>query len=335
MKSPVNLVSSILGALAAIPARLLGFFSGPSIESYLNCQFKYFLLEYYRSIERTNEPIREYIKNIISEKSECAEWSDICALRVAIIDHQELHELTIEEKHLKHRFKTIADDDQIQAYEDFTKATQDDQDSLGHLRAQAIYLAHRLYWTYSLATKGHQIRSCVSIMVSLLFIALLVFMFSYSHVYSAPEKSDLLASVACFGAFGAYVSFHRRMSKLKIQNETYLSFLQLRSSYFDGISALFSGALFSVFVMVLWESNALSRVLGVVFNPELINLIVPQNTPYERGCPTSLQGLFICMSINGSIDFAKLLVMSFLAGFAEKLIPDAIDGLVEKARPKQ
>lgn len=307
---------------------------GPTIKSYINCQFKHFLSEYYRHSQK--ECLSDYIKIIIDSYKEgtvVLGWSDVCALRVAIIDKLNVSELKIEEKHLKLRFKSIADEDQYHAYEEFVNSS-DATDEVS-LRSQVVYLANRLYWAYALATKGHEIRSCVSVVVSIIFILLLFFMFAYSHVYAAPEKHDLLVSVACFGAFGAYISFHRRMSRLKIHSETFLSFLQLRSGYFDGVSALFSGALFALLVLILWESGVLSYILHGVFSKELLGVILPEKTPYELGCPTNIPSLFLCMSTNSSQDFAKLLAISFLAGFAEKLIPDAIDGIVDRAKPKQ
>lgn len=264
-------------------------------------------------------------------------WDDICLLEIAIIEKLDKPNLILKELHMRSRYKSIVDDDYYLAYEQAAVELKDKGTSDNEiLRQQITYLTHQLYWIYSVATKGHKIRARASLLVTYVFVAILAYLLAVSgqdsnSIPDQPYSSYyLIFSVICFGAFGAYVSFQRRMAGLRIQSESYMAFLQLRSSYFDGIAALFSGSLFALLFVVLWQSGTLK----LIFSDGIVDSILPSVAENNKGTESirSITGLFSRLQINNIQDFSKLLVLSFFAGFAEKFVPDAIDRLVGKAR---
>jgi len=310
---------------------------GPTVHSYRACQFGHLLTELesrgalatVAADSRLGAAIKAY-----REDSELG-WEDVCLLEVAVLDSLQPHELALRERHLRASYRSMADPQQFAGYEELTAGPADPPPAAEILRQRAGYLAQQLYWTYSVATKGHHIRVRVSLVVTYLFLLLIGYLVATSPSTEAAGAYSPLISAACFGAFGAYVSFQRRMSRLRIQSETYLDFLQLRRGYFDGVAALFSGALFAMLFIVLWQTGSLKTLLTGVLSDELVALLLPAVSGGQAAeCRTSIAGLFACVTAPGAADFAKLMVASFLAGFAEQLIPDAIDSVVEKAQVK-
>lgn len=313
---------------------------GPSIFSYRSSKFRHLLSEYYVSGGTENENSPSEIGRMIKayKANEYIGWDDLCLLEIAIIKQLKKSNLVLKEQHLRVQFRSITDTDRYLAYEQAVAELGDNNPGDDVLREQAIYLTHQLYWTYAVATKGHKIRSRASLLVTYVFVAILAHLLAISGPgANNPDPANpysayfLVFSVICFGAFGAYISFQRRMAVLRIQSEMYMAFLQLRSSYFDGLAALFSGALFALLFVVLWESETLK----LLFNAQILDSVLPKVTKDpERECTHTITGFFACLQMDSLQDFSKLLVMSFFAGFAEKLVPDAIDRFVGKAKPK-
>ncbi|WAK02453.1 hypothetical protein [Methylobacter sp. YRD-M1] len=313
---------------------------GPSISNYRSCKFRHLLSEYYARGGTENESSPSELGAIIKlyKEHEDVDWNGICLLELAIIKLLDKPNLILKESHMRARYKSIADDDHYLAYEQASIELNDKSASSDEiLRQQTAYLANQLYWTYSVATKGHKIRTRASLLVTYVFVAILAYMLvisslgsTHTDIVQPYSAYYLVFTVICFGAFGAYVSFQRRMAGLRIQSESYMAFLQLRSSYFDGIAALFSGSLFALLFVVLWQSETLK----LIFNNNIIDSVLPSVAKNGKDieCIHSITGLFTCLRIDSIQDFSKLLVMSFFAGFAEKFVPDAIDRLVGKAQ---
>jgi hypothetical protein len=93
------------------------------------------------------------------------------------------------------------------------------------------------------------------------------------------------------------------------------------------ISLIISGAIFATILYLLAVSDSL--VLGDLFP----TLALDVNSPFCSQ-PIGIDVLFGC--IKAEPKNALMLIWGFLAGFAERLVPDTLDSLVEKAKkPKE
>jgi len=147
----------------------------------------------------------------------------------------------------------------------------------------------------------------------------------------------MVLSVVFFGAFGALISFQRRMSKLEVRGETFSNYLQLCSLGNEGPLALFAGGFFAVLLLILFGSGMANVAVKAIFSQGLADAIVPlfPQLYIKNNASTGIVTLAAAignLNFMGFASIAKLLVWSFLAGFAEALIPDAMTRLIEKAK---
>jgi hypothetical protein len=117
----------------------------------------------------------------------------------------------------------------------------------------------------------------------------------------------LLAGVIALGVLGGFVSFSRRLSESTDRGDPVIGSMQLMIFKTGAPFSLLSGGIFSVVLYLILRSGYLS---GELF------------PKFADGSPMP----------SLPIDWSKLLVWSFLAGFAERLVPDTLDRLVGQAR---
>jgi hypothetical protein len=244
---------------------------------------------------------------------------------------------------LEARYEAVIDPKKYERYkQSVIRASGDDAD----LKDRIFFLVWDLYWAYTTAGKVGQLRQravkpilgilpiIISIFFGCLLIYLLVSFFMETNVFSTFM---VVLSVLFFGAFGALISFQRRMSKLEVRGETFSNYLQLCSLGNEGPLALFAGGFFALLLLILFGSGMANAVINAIFSQGLAETIVPlfPQLYIKSNTSTGIVNLATAignLSFSGFASIAKLLVWSFLAGFAEALIPDAMSRLIEKAK---
>lgn len=130
--------------------------------------------------------------------------------------------------------------------------------------------------------------------------------------------SDLLLLVLMAGSTGAVINNYYRLAKLSTVDQ-----------------AVFDQADHHVFTMQLYVSVLVSAVLGIImYGLCLSGLIAGDLFPAFKGVEadyTNVTELMRNVSPAGNIDAAKAVVWAFIAGFSEKLIPNMIDRMADKA----
>ena len=122
----------------------------------------------------------------------------------------------------------------------------------------------------------------------------------------------MIPLLALFGLFGSTISVFRRVQTLALTNasstDPALELMSLRLGGIGVIVALLSGWVFAMLIGFILQSGFISAgELVPKFKPD--GVLEPLATP----------------------DRAKLLVFAFVAGFAERFVPDVIDRLTQKA----
>jgi len=122
----------------------------------------------------------------------------------------------------------------------------------------------------------------------------------------------MIPLLALFGLFGATVSIFRRVQGLAVINasatDPALELMSLRLGGIGVIVALLSGWVFAMLVGFILQAGFIS-----------LGDLVPKFEKYGVLEPVE------------AVDSAKLLVFAFVAGFAERFVPDVIDRLTQKA----
>jgi hypothetical protein len=139
---------------------------------------------------------------------------------------------------------------------------------------------------------------------------------------SAAEGALLVFIIMIMGMVGGAVSVFQRMSNTPIRGATMTSVIELVHGRYGVMVSPLYGAVFAIVLSLLFAGNL---VKGQLF-PEFTS---PSGSSSYGWTFTEF---FSKCWPNAASDVAKLIVWSFLAGFAERLVPDALDRIVAQSQ---
>ncbi len=166
----------------------------------------------------------------------------------------------------------------------------------------------------------------VPIVIFFVLLAAGIFIFSLTNHTINGQSWQLILLTVYFGMIGAVVSLLQRLEQA---SNTPTNFTDsainstdigqgMSNSYM--ISLVVSGAVFSVLVYLLARSQ-LINVLDLLPKPDAALCKVSANTIQK----------FLCDPYD-SAQTAKLLILCFISGFAERFVPDVLDSLIRRAK---
>ena len=133
-----------------------------------------------------------------------------------------------------------------------------------------------------------------------------------------------LAAVLSAGAVGGFVSSQRRIQSVSNRGESMLDLIglhQITGIYLPPVT----GAVFAAVLFMMFAGGLISgKIFPEISTPLVVaaNGMTPDSFAQNTG-PAMGQ------------DWAKLLVWSFIAGFAERFVPDALDRLIAQLSEKK
>ena len=133
------------------------------------------------------------------------------------------------------------------------------------------------------------------------------------YANSYPSGNIVTAPMAAFmvGVIGGFVGLQRRLKALSDDDLTLLA-----NSWVSVSLSPLVGGILAVLTYVLFVSGLMA---GTLF-PKFVADAPPATGP--------INGLAIIFAVHGeAVDYAKLLFWCFIAGFAERLVPDKLKGL--------
>jgi hypothetical protein len=185
-------------------------------------------------------------------------------------------------------------------------------------------LCGRMYRRYSLVTAVEKVRSGVATWVSLIACLFLLGLYLCSRSVAHGGLPAALCFVMAMGAWGAAVSTIVRLYAVDIRIDPLINWLSLEKSAFSVWVAPLLGATFAmIFALLLYARLVPIEIFpdfdrcwwkGFSFRPELCNI-----EKFEKGFNEPY------------VDLTKLLIWSFIAGWAERLVPDALNSLTSRA----
>jgi hypothetical protein len=249
-------------------------------------------------------------------------WGDIFLLENIILILQPPEILERNAWIVRERFREVASSTIYDKYVlSGIPKDSDTPEKLALLRADMTRIQDVLHWHYALIPIREHIRKSLT---SDCILMVLVYTVVAGFALFRLERHDhsFLAMVLCvvyFGIIGGFVSSQRRMQSIPTDTDPLVSIFGLDNArYYLWLSPLLGG-IFAVILTLMFVAGVLQ---GTIF---------PDFHVPSRVIGRSLFDIFAWQALpNGTESWAKLFVWAFLAGFAERLVPDSLDRLSSK-----
>ena len=254
-------------------------------------------------------------------------WSDVYVFERAVLRLQPVEVLKRRAWSMREKYRAIVGEEMYKKYLD-SKPPDPERSDESDLRIDLEILLGKFHRYYSAHQQREEMISGLMRTLGTILLGTFLLIFAwlnYSSSLNWPEV-PLIMMVAFSGMAGAFASILQRIQKFKAsssfeQDDTLIMLSALDYGRLGVYFALISGVVFSTALFLVFAS----QILKGPFFPEIF-------TPKDNisgGLPFSLFAA-ATNPVNG-IEYAKLLVWSFLSGFAERMVPDVLDRIAKKA----
>lgn len=315
----------------APPRAALGIFKGEAAGRLPGDVRQYFgqlKRDYKLATASATSPDPGVVRELLAIPNEDATWSDMFALErafAAVLPDAELpgHFAT-----WRDRFRQIVGARVYDAY--LATKPQDPADpaaSVQRMRADLIALIDRMCYLYMANPSKERIRNRLSFWLSVVTIAAVVIVAvqlrETLRAQHATYGSHTLLIAVLAGVLGGFLSVQQRLQSATDVDPLY-NRLEMASGFWNIIFvAPISGGIFAGVLYALFATGAVSGnlfpVIYVGQNPTVGN---------AHGPVIDLETFLRSAGPASGADLAKLLVWSFVAGFAERFVPDVLTRVV-------
>ncbi|HEY7556767.1 MAG TPA: hypothetical protein VIH18_18360 [Candidatus Binatia bacterium] len=280
-----------------------------------------------------DELVSEYrilsLKNIDSEAKARADeilqkqaltWGDIYTFEIAILKLQPIESLRRRAWTLREKYRAMAGE---QGYDAYLKSNPPDPKDSGEaeLRADLIQLLNNFHWQYTVTMAAERMRGRLSkwiVGLTGLVVAVFVAIAIYITAFEVQVTTPTIVIVIFMGTLGGFVSTQLRLQSSPSQGEPIENLARLDHGWLGILVSPISGAIFAVVLYMLFAGSFLE---GSLF-PKIA-------TPAEEYTGGINFGEFaVATGPETGFAYAKLIVWSFVAGFAERFVPDALSRII-------
>lgn len=262
-------------------------------------------------------------------RSEKLTRSDLLELEQLLLDLQSTDTLLQRAPTLRLRYSEVVGAAQYAAYKpvDISQCKPGDESIRLSLLSDLKNLVSGMHWRYVLLPMVDHLQTALTLNIIiwvLVYTVIWAVALSVTGSFGLPFLS-MLATVVYAGIIGGYVSALRRVQSVRPENDSLLTIQALQnSSYFLYLSPLI-GAIFAVVLLLIFLGGIVS---GTVF---------PNFTPLpcaDCSFPAHMKQwpLWLKLCPDSSAAYAKLFIWSFIAGFAERFVPDILDRVIQRGQ---
>jgi hypothetical protein len=279
--------------------------------------------QYELLLENTHGTISPTVANLdrkIAANPRATSWADVFALETAYLYAIPPERLAAEVLLARDRYCEVAGDDVSASLQKSLIADLETAKEPA-LRAELLTLAERVRYVYTFVPPKELSRNKLAMRAawSTLAVALIGIAF---YVYCSLHHIVLPSVVAVLfmGQLGGFLSVQQRLQASKPIVDPLLKELQLSAGWFSvAVIAPISGAVFSLVLYFLFVAGLLSGGFFPSFGPDAhASASLPTNDVIQfltNAVPTRLE------------DWGKMLAWAFIAGFAERFVPDVLTRL--------
>jgi hypothetical protein len=253
-------------------------------------------------------------------KKEALTWGDIYSFETTILKLQPIEHVRRRAWALREKYRSMFGE---QAYDVYLKSNPPDpsDSSEGELRADLAQLLNSFHWHYTVVMAGERMRGGLSKwIVSLMGLVVAGFAIAAMIIvaFDLEITTPTILIVLFMGILGGFVSTQLRLQDSPSNGEPFENLAKLDHGWLSVLISPISGAIFAVILYMLFAGSFLK---GSLF-PEIA-------TPMEN--VTDGLGFGVFANLTGpatGVEYAKLVVWSFIAGFAERFVPDALSRVI-------
>lgn len=227
---------------------------------------------------------------------------------------------------IRERFRLLSGEGVYQRYE-ASNPPDPVAASRQELLADLENLLDQMRATYVLsAAREKRVRWLKGVLAALTLVAVLGAGGAYLYEASREGGGSLVLLIAVFGMLGALMSIMRRLQSLisvgALTQDPVVALTGLSYGMVGVVVALLSGAVFALLLYAVMLSGLLGGGGG----------LLPEFVGPPGYAPNRITLSYVLFEVNPKTypDFAKLIVWSFAAGFAERLVPDVLDRIARR-----
>jgi hypothetical protein len=275
--------------------------------------FDHVLAEY--ELVTAGEGLPPRVQEIIETRKSGGEltWGDLYLLEKYVIYRQPEEVLRARLPGLRSSYREIVGPGAYEQYLQSRQAAPLDG-RIEELRADAGRLLDALHWAYAMAPEREIMRTGILRSIAMemsIFVAIAALVVLLS-AYLAQMLVSTVILVLLMGALGGFLSVQQRIENIPTEQDPILTMFQLQNGRFAVRLAPLTGAICALILFLVFQAGLLK---GAAF-PDMDRL--------------SLSVGFFRIPSGAAGEFGKLLVWCFIAGFAERFVPDTLDNLVPK-----
>ena len=301
-------------------------------------------------------------------------WADLFELEKCVLKLQPEETVRRRAWALRAKYKTVASDKEYEAYQTSNPPdpkTAKIEELRADLE-RILDEFHWIYSFAPIREKERDSLSemvfsiTVILIIAALAFATVAYFLSPKDPTKTPVNVPILPIVITMGMIGGYISLQRRIQAVPCTGDPIVNIAQISNSRFSVYLAPVSGAVFAALLYIVFTGGLLQGPLfptistaeGTCSGAEAGGKRLPadpkvgsqdaQPDSTVKGGPqepkseketkcaktVSVREFVTATAPATGVQFAILLVWSFIAGFAERFVPDAIDRLVTQAAQK-
>ena len=322
------------------PAKKAPPYSGDPLQDHGYVYFDHLKAEYGNiQMDNATEEAKSTIKKINEKRNDSSlklTWSDIYtfeSIHLRLLDDNCLPRKVWD---LRNRYREIIGLKEYEAYLASKPPEITGEVKADSLRADIEFLLNKIYLNYSLNPFNEKMRSSISKRVTItvliglgliiltgIFPTFLSFLESFipflsENANGVKMHSATILMVLFAGAMGGLMSMLQRYNNLVREGDP-INRIIMQSWYQIFVPAI-NGALFAVLLYMIF----IGELIQGDFFPKITNL---------SGTSSGRSGITALLTENGpenGNEYAKLIIWAFIAGFAERFVPDTLTKIIPK-----
>ncbi len=292
------------------------------------------------------------------------EWKDIYSCDLVLLKKLEIEQLRSKIQTLRSQYRNVAGQKEFDVYTASKPPDLSSTTDMNILRQDLGFLLNEFFLRYSLTSAREYLRSqllklaAIFTIVFLIIGAILVTLQSkkfFTGLFEFNPGVTTISVVIFAGMVGAFISMQQRIQSAPSEGDPIYSFSVLTHGIFGIFLAPISGAIFAVVLYLLFAGGILEgKVFPKFTSVQNTKVSVPATANPTEGSasatttsgttaqapepppkPIMLADFSKETGPVSAVDYALLLIWAFIAGFAERFVPDALNKLVARSEAEK